>query len=198
MSELLINQYHAEIAKYVQYGGAKNETSIRRAFANLLSTYCKLHDLELCDEIDYTTKLNTRVVPDGTIKDALRLTHGYWEAKDESDDIDVEIEKKLKKGYPADNILFEDSITAVLLQNSVQVMRVSMKDAAALDKLVRRFIEFERPELRTFRQAIAQFKQDMPEVLHALRLMIDANQISNTNFKTALQTFLKPRFSISP
>ena len=35
MSELLINQYHAEIAKYVQYGGAKNETSIRRAFAAL-------------------------------------------------------------------------------------------------------------------------------------------------------------------
>ena len=55
------------------------------------------------------------------------LTHGYWEAKDESDDIDVETEKKLKKGYPADNILFEDSITAVLLQNNTEVMRVSMK-----------------------------------------------------------------------
>ena len=160
-------------------------------FANLLTSYCKPHDLLLVDELEYTTKLNTRVVPDGTIKDALRLTHGYWEAKDESDDIDVEIEKKLKKGYPADNILFEDSITAVLLQNNVQVMRVPMKDATALDKLVRRFIEFERPELKTFRQAITQFKQDMPQVLHALRQMIDANQTSNTNFKTALQTFLK-------
>ena len=191
MSELLINQYQAEIAKYIQYGGDKKETSIRRAFANLLTSYCKPHDLLLVDELEYTTKLNTRVVPDGTIKDALRLTHGYWEAKDESDDIDVEIEKKLKKGYPADNILFEDSITAVLLQNNVQVMRVPMKDATALDKLVRRFIEFERPELKTFRQAITQFKQDMPQVLHALRQMIDANQTSNTNFKTALQTFLK-------
>lgn len=191
MSELLINQYHAEIAKYVQYGGAKKETSIRRAFANLLTSYCKPHDLLLVDKLEYTTKLNTRVVPDGTIKDALRLTHGYWEAKDESDDIDVEIEKKLKKGYLADNILFEDSITAVLLQNNTEVMRVSMKNATALDKLVRRFIEFERPELRTFRQAIAQFKQDMPQVLHALRQMIDAQQTCNTNFKTALQTFLK-------
>ena len=191
MSELLINQYQAEIAKYIQYGGDKKETSIRRAFANLLTSYCKPHDLLLVDELEYTTKLNTRVVPDGTIKDALRLTHGYWEAKDESDGIDVEIEKKLKKGYPADNILFEDSVTAVLMQNGVEAMRVTMKDAIALDKLVRRFIEFERPELKTFRQAIAQFKQDMPQVLHALRQMIDANQISNTNFKTALQTFLK-------
>ena len=191
MSELLISQYHAEISKYVQYGGAKKETSIRRAFANLLTSYCKHHDLLLVDELEYTTKFNTRVVPDGTIKDALRLTHGYWEAKDESDDIDVEIEKKLKKGYPADNILFEDSITAVLLQNNIEVMRVSMKNAAALDKLVRRFIEFERPELQTFRQAITQFKQDMPEVLHALRNMIDAQQTSNANFKAALNTFLK-------
>jgi len=191
MSELLISQYQSEISKYIQYGGDKKETSIRRAFANLLSTYCKPHDLTLVDELEFTSKLNTRVVPDGTIKDALRLTHGYWEAKDESDDIDVEIEKKLKKGYPSDNILFEDSITAVLMQNGVQVLRVSMKDAAALDKLVRRFIEFERPELQSFRQAITQFKQDMPEVLHALRQMIDANQISNANFKAALQTFLK-------
>lgn len=191
MSELLINQYHAEIAKYIQYGGDKKETSIRRAFANLLNSYCKPHDLLLVDELEYTTKLNTRVVPDGTIKDALRLTHGYWEAKDESDDIDVEIEKKLKKGYPSDNILFEDSITAVLLQNNTQVMRVNMQDAIALDKLVRRFIEFERPELQTFRQAITQFKQDMPEVLNALRELITSQAKINPQFKAALNTFLK-------
>lgn len=191
MSELLVNQYQAEIAKYIQYGGDKKETSIRRAFANLLGNYCKPHDLLLVDELEYITKLNTRVVPDGTIKDALRLTHGYWEAKDESDDIDVEIEKKLKKGYPSDNILFEDSITAVLLQNNTQVMRASMKDNAALDKLVRRFIEFERPELQTFRQAITQFKQDMPEVLNALRELITDQAKINTQFKAALNTFLK-------
>ena len=191
MSELLINRYQAEIAKYIQYGGDKKETSIRRAFANLLTSYCKPHDLLLVDELEFTTKLNTRVVPDGTIKDALRLTHGYWEAKDESDDIDVEIEKKLKKGYPADNILFEDSITAVLLQNNMQVMRVNMKDATALDKLVRRFVEFERPELQTFRQAITQFKQDMPEVLNALRELITSQAKINVHFKTALSTFLK-------
>ena len=191
MSELLINRYQAEIAKYIQYGGDKKETSIRRAFANLLTSYCKPHDLLLVDELEFTTKLNTRVVPDGTIKDALRLTHGYWEAKDESDDIDVEIEKKLKKGYPADNILFEDSITAVLLQNNTQVMRVNMIDATALDKLVRRFVEFERPELQTFRQAITQFKQDMPEVLNALRDLITSQAKINAHFKTALSTFLK-------
>ena len=29
---------------------------------------------------------------------------GYWEAKDEEDDLDEEIQKKFRKGYPQDNI----------------------------------------------------------------------------------------------
>ena len=111
MSQLLIHNYIREIESLIQYGGDKKETSIRRAFANLLTAYCKPHDLLLVDELEYITKLNTRVVPDGTIKDALRLTHGYWEAKDERDIIDDEIALKFKKGYPSDNILFEDSKT---------------------------------------------------------------------------------------
>lgn len=145
----------------------------------------------LADELEFTTKLNTRVVPDGTIKDALRLTPRYWEAKYESNDINVEIERKLKKDYPSGNILFEDSITAMLLQNGVEAMRVGMKDATALDKLVRRFIEIERPELQTFRQAITQFKLDMPEVLNALRELITSQAKINPNFKAALHTYLK-------
>jgi hypothetical protein len=48
----------------------------------------------------------------------LRLDWGYWESKDQYDKLDEEIEKKLNKGYPDSNILFEDSQTAVLIQSS--------------------------------------------------------------------------------
>jgi hypothetical protein len=41
---------------------------------------------------------------------------GYWEAKDESDDLDREIESRARRGYPRDNIIFEDGRTAVLIQ----------------------------------------------------------------------------------
>ncbi|MEN8218363.1 MAG: hypothetical protein ABFS56_18735, partial [Pseudomonadota bacterium] len=40
-----------------------------------------------------------------------------------------EIQTKFAKGYPNDNILFEDSQTAVLIQGGTEVMRVSMADA---------------------------------------------------------------------
>ena len=39
----------------------------------------------------------------------LRVPFGYWEAKDEKDDLDAEIDYKLRRGYPQDNIIFEDS-----------------------------------------------------------------------------------------
>ena len=46
---------------------------------------------------------------DGALLHALRVPFGYWEAKDKDDDLDAEIEKKFRKGYPQDNIIFEDS-----------------------------------------------------------------------------------------
>ena len=69
----------------------------------------------------YRTKHDTTVYPDGTIKDALRLPWGYWESKDQFDNLDQEIENKFAKGYPNDNILFEDSQTAVLIQGGHEV-----------------------------------------------------------------------------
>ncbi len=112
------------------------------------------------------------------MKDALRLTHGYWEAKDENDNLDQEIAKKLAKGYPSDKILFEDKSTAVLLQNGVEVGRARMLDQATLDDILQRFVNYERPELRTFRRAIAQFSADLPAILAALRDLLD-RQISS-------------------
>ena len=82
-------------------------------------------------ELDYLTTKGKRVAPDGTVKDALRLSWGYWEAKDTDDDLDEEIQKKFTKGYPQDNILFEDSRTLVLIQAGSEAGRVLLDAAAA-------------------------------------------------------------------
>ena len=191
MSQLLISHYIHEIESLIQHGGSSNEGSIRKAFSNLLDAYCRPRDLRLIDELEYVTRTGSKVYPDGTLKDALRLTHGYWEAKDEADDLDEEIAKKRAKGYPTDNILFEDSKTAILIQNDREVMRVNMRDAEALNHLVTSFVSFERPEVRDFRRAVAKFKDDLPKVLEALREMFDAQQQSNKPFGKALKVFLK-------
>ncbi|MGB3636023.1 MAG: DNA methyltransferase, partial [Rivularia sp. (in: cyanobacteria)] len=100
MSVLLIRQYHAEVENIIVYGGSRKETSIRVAFQNLLNEYCKPREFRLIPELDYKTPQGKVVYPDGTVKDALRLDWGYWESKDQYDNLDREIEKKLIKGYP--------------------------------------------------------------------------------------------------
>ncbi|OBQ08268.1 MAG: DNA methyltransferase [Anabaena sp. LE011-02] len=189
MSRLLVTQYQAEVEKIIQYGGSRKETSIRVAFQNLLNEYCKPRDFLLIPELDYRLPNGKLVYPDGTIKDALRLDWGYWESKDQYDKLDEEIEKKLNKGYPDSNILFEDSQTAVLIQSSTETMRVSMKDADAVDGIITSFINYVRPEVKDFREAIEIFKQDLPTVLNSLRDLIDCQGENNTSFQTARDKF---------
>jgi len=117
MSQFSIKQYQSEVEKIIHFGGTKKETAIRNAFYNLLNEYAKQKGLMVVPEVTIKTKAGKNVTPDGTLKDTLRQDWGYWESKDESDKIDDEIKKKFDKGYPKDNILFEDSHTAILIQN---------------------------------------------------------------------------------
>jgi hypothetical protein len=122
MSVYSVKQYYAEVEKIIHYGGTKKETAIRNSFFNLLNEYAKQKGLMLIPEISMKGSNRRTITPDGTVKDSLRLDWGYWESKDEADNIDDEIEKKFKKGYPKDNIFFEDSNTAVLIQQNNEVM----------------------------------------------------------------------------
>ncbi|MGB3508723.1 MAG: type ISP restriction/modification enzyme [Microcoleaceae cyanobacterium] len=199
MSQLLINQYYTEVDRIIQYGGSRNESSIRFAFQNLLNEYCKTRDFRLIPELDYKTKTGQKVTPDGTVKDALRLDWGFWESKDEYDILDEEIERKLAKGYPDDNILFEDSQTAVLIQAGEETFRVSMGDAEALDGVINAFINYIRPEVEDFREAITTFQADLPTILKALRDLIAKQSENNQKFCLARDKFLTIcRESINP
>jgi predicted helicase len=175
----LIQKYYQELDKIKTHGGDSKETAIRSAFYNLLNGYCQNRGLQLVGELEYK---NTRNYPDGTIKDNLRQDWGYWEAKDTDDDLDKEISKKLKKGYPSDNILFENSELAVLIQEGQEVMRIRMSDPEELDKILRKLLDYKKPEILDFEKAISQFSHNVPNIVAALRELIQS-QISNQNQK---------------
>ncbi|MDG6912917.1 MAG: N-6 DNA methylase, partial [Nitrososphaerota archaeon] len=187
----LIDEYYQEIGKITQYSGSHQELSLRRAFANLLNDCCRTKNLLLIEELEYRTTKGTSVKPDGTIKDALRLDWGYWESKDEYDDLDKEIQSKIKKGYPTSNIIFEDSKTAVLIQQGKEVGRCSMNDDDKLDSIIQQFLGYEREEVRDFRSAIGRFKVDLPTVLAALRRLIDRQGKVNPQFQRARDGLVK-------
>ena len=191
-----IERYREELQELIAFGGSDNELNIRPAFQNCLAAYCRDHreKLVLVPELSAASG-----IPDGTVKDALRMARGFWESKDLHDDLDAEIQAKFNRGYPRDNIIFEDSQTAVLFQNSREAMRADMTRPGELHRLIRRFLDYELPEIEEFRQARQQFKTDLPAVLDNLRSTVAEAEVGNSNYRTAAHSFLELcRRTISP
>jgi predicted helicase len=182
MSLQLIQQYHRKLEQLVQYGGSRNETSIRSAFQGLLEQYASNKNLVLVTELEYQTSKGTTVKPDGTLKNAVRQDLGYWESKDGKDDLDEEIAKKFAKGYPKSNILFEDSQTVALIQNGKEVTRVEVSDYQAFNTLLNQFVGYEPKAVRDFRDAVSQFQEDLPDLLNELREVIELEATKNAAF----------------
>lgn len=191
MSQLLINAYLADLDRLKKISGASRESVIREAFKDLLKAWGRSLNLQFIPEHEYITPTKERRYIDGALLHDLRVPFGYWEAKDSSDDLDEEIAKKFKRGYPQTNIIFEDSTEAVLIQNRQEVMRCPVDNVEQLEKLLDLFFGYQRPEIADFRKAIEQFKTDLPEVLKALRSRIDDAYTDNKPFIAAARAFLK-------
>ena len=183
-----IESYCARLEELIEFGGSDSELNIRDAFQGCLSAYCRDHRerLALVPEL----RAANNIVPDGTVKDSLRMARGYWEAKDSHDDLDAEIQSKFNSGYPRDNIIFEDSQTAVLIQNREEVMRADMSRPGELHRLIRRFLDYELPEIEEFRQAQEQFKSDLPSVIGSLREAVEQAERENAEYQSAAADFL--------
>jgi predicted helicase len=190
-----INTYYNTIAKLKDVGRTKNESALSKAFASLLQDYCDLKELTLVEQALYKT---TRLRPDGTIRTKF-IDWGFWESKDTYDDIDTEIEKKIEIGYPTTNILFEDSQTAVLIQNREEVMRIDILNDVQLDRILCEFINCVPEEYIDFENAIKRFKEDVPAIVDSLRKMIDNQYATNNAYKMSVEDFFETcKQSINP
>jgi predicted helicase/very-short-patch-repair endonuclease len=199
MSRLLINEYLKQLDLIKKVSGSLRETIVREAFKDLLKAWGRQQNLVFLAEYPQKTATKANISVDGALLHELRMPLGYWEAKDEKDNLDEEIQKKFKKGYPQDNIIFSDDATAVLVQNRSETLRCDMTDTEALSRLLKLFFGFERPEIAGFRAAVAQFRQDLPAVLDALRRMIEREHLANAGFRQAEQKFLDhAREAINP
>ena len=173
----------------------KNEMSLRVAFQNLLSTTAKARKWQFVPEEALPGK---RIRPDGTIRDDFHR-RGYWEAKDTHDDLEKEIQSKIRKGYPTDNIIFEDTRTAVLYQDKNRAMEVDLDDPKALVELLNRFYAYTAPDIEEFNQAVDEFKEHVPELAKGLLKKITDGYDKNKKFKEAFDSFLNLcRTSLNP
>ena len=122
-----VEDYYAALAQFEQLE-VRHEGAVRSAFQSLLQGCARQFDWTLVPEHSMTVPRNRRIVVDGALMDDFRLTHGYWEAKDEDDDLPSEVVRKFERGYPRDNILFQEPHRAILWQNEQQTLDADLTD----------------------------------------------------------------------
>ena len=191
MSKQLINQYYNQ-RDNLKRVGVTNEMAIKQPFDNLLLNLASAKHYVYATEVTIKNENGKNVRPDGILMNELRIHKGYVESKDTNDTLDEEINKKLyKDGYPKTNIIFQDSIYAVLIQNNVEVSRIEMADAYKLEKILLQFINYKPEYIEKFDEALQKFKEDIPTIVDTLRNTIREEFKTNKKFVSASEDFFE-------
>ena len=144
-----------------------HELGLKGPFQNLRDKAAKRRGWTLVPELS-TYSGGKRVVPDGTVRDEYRLARGWWEAKDTSDHLAAEIQKKLKAGYPARNTIFEDTQVAVLYQDRGEAGEFALTEPVKIADLLNRFFSHDESQEREFERAMQEFKSRIPDLAQSL------------------------------
>jgi hypothetical protein len=179
-----IQHYYAELATYRGQGVA-HELALKTAFQTLLQSLAPIAGWTLVPEM----ALASGKRPDATLLDDFRIPCGYWEAKDPGDDLAAEIRKKISIGYPIRNTIFENTERAVLYQDGKPAFEADLTQSKQLADLLNLFFHHSEPIIEGFHQAVAEFRERIPELAEGLRQLIAQEHAGNEAFRRAFAGF---------
>ncbi len=191
----LIAPSHRSIRKYYEQTAALrdqrvfNEMSVRSPFASLLQDTARLKDWTFIAELSGKSG-GALIRPDATLRDHNSLPRGYWEAKDTRDDLDTEIKRKIARGYPLSNIIFEDTQTGVLFQSKQKFNGpFVLGNPKELVALLNQFFSHTEPDIEGFEEAVDEFKERVPDLARGLVEKIQQAHKDNKPFQAAFEKF---------
>ena len=193
-----IRAYYAALGQF-EHLGITHETAVRSAFQALLEHCGRQCQWTLVPEYAITRPGKRRIVVDGAMIDDFQLTHGIWEAKDIHDDLPSALLHKFAVGYPQENTLFQTPQRAILWQNGRQVLDADLQDPKQLIETLQTFFAHRPQEIAHWEEAVAQFKDRVPQIGRGLATLIQQERQNNRAFGTAFGDFYeKCRLSINP
>ena len=193
-----VKDYYAALDRFTHLNVTR-ETAVRSAFQSLLEHCARQLRWTLVPEHTVNPRASRRVIVDGALIDDFHLAHGYWEAKDEDDDLPAEVERKFAAGYPRDNILFQTPRRAMLWQNGSLALDADLTDAPQLIETLQVFFGYRPQEYAAWEEAVAQFKERVAQIGQGLAKLIRQERGTNQRFTAAFAEFLqKCRQAINP
>lgn len=91
-----VKRYYTALQQFQQHGHT-TEGNTRSAFADLLKHCASPYGWHLIEEYQFKGTGKQPLRADGALVDAFTLVHGFWEAKDEADDLADEFVKRSPK-----------------------------------------------------------------------------------------------------
>src|SRR5258708_17662469 len=203
---LALKPNHATVKAYCetlhQFGQLyiDHEGAVRSAFQAPLAKCGQRAEPKLTLVPEYRIKrTKSSVVVDGALVDLYHLPHGYWEAKDEKDDLLKEVQNKLDKGYPSDNTIFQAPERAILYQGGTRIFDENISKPEALVSVVNQFFTYKAPRIDEWLKAVDEFSERVPELSHQVENLIKEEPRRNPNFLRAFQQFYELcRHAINP
>ena len=193
-----VKAYYESLAQFDRLG-ITHETAVRSAFQSLLESCGRQFKWTLVSEHSIALPKNKRIFVDGALIDNFNLTHGHWEAKDIHDNLPTEVQRKLEAGYPSDNILFQTPRRAILWQNDEHILDADLTDSTKLIETLQTFFAHRPQEIAEWEEAVAQFKDKVPDIGRGLAELIQKERQTNRRFTAAFADFYeKCRQSINP
>ena len=183
----VIKTYYNAISNLTQLD-LLSEGAVAPAFSALLRHCAHQFQWTLAEQFTLRREKKTIRV-DGALIDAFKLIHGVWEAKDTTDDLEREIAKKFRAGYPKDNILFQAPERIILYQNGQEVFNTSITRPEKLIEAIQTFFSWQPPAYEAWERAVEEFKLKVPELGAGLLKLIEKERIGNHPFLRAFNTF---------
>ena len=183
-----VQEYYTALERYAQQH-TRRETTVRNAFIPLLELGARQFNWTLLLEYPIRTSDNRRIVIDGALLDTSRIPRGFYEAKDDDDELTAEIDRKFGDGYPQSNILFQTPTRAVLYQNGQLVITADLTDAAQLVLILKRFFEYKQADIADWENAVDEFKTQVPALGRGLAKLIQTQQKRDRQFRQAFVAF---------
>ncbi len=193
-----IREYYEALEQYAQHN-ITHEGAVSSPFSQLLATCAKRAGVTLEPQHATRSSEGNRIVIDGAIIDEYKLPLAYWEAKDMDDDLPKAIEKKRNKGYPLNNILFQNPERAILYQNKEIALDTNITDPENLVEVLQRLFSYSGITFSDWYDAVDKFSERIPALADKLKELVKQEHKTNAGFKEAFASFYQTcRTSINP
>ena len=193
-----IRDYYEALEQYDRHN-ITHEGAVSNPFAFLLATCAKKIKSTLEPQHTMRSPEGNRIVIDGAVLNEYGLSIAYWEAKDMDDDLPKAIQEKRKKGYPFDNILFQNPEHAILYQNDEVALDTDITDPKNLVEVLQRLFSYSGITFSDWYDAVDKFSDRIPALAAELKELVEEQYKTNAAFKEAFASFYQTcRASINP